>query len=1395
MKPKAFPRGRVSGESVLTALELREINERAAREVGHQELFESEKPDTKAAAAGKRKRSTPAATAGKNARVQDDDEVVGQVGRHGAKRHKATRDAAVHMLNYKQLVVGMSLLGVVREINDLDMVISLPNQLTGFLSIAEVSDHLTCLLENVAMAEGEDDAANTNTVIPSLSHFFRVGQIFPCVIIGIEEGQNAGKAKHRVELSCRTELVNADLKKDGLQKGMTLLASVKSVEDHGYSVSFGVGDVTGFLHKDRVNIADLLKIARSSALEFSALKPGFLLEGRIARIQPNGLEINFSDGLKGYVDAFHLGIFTSEPLDAVFKPNEKIVALTLNDGLLKLSEDQPEVSYGDVVEPAVVVRVDNNHGVVFRCGDSLYGFAHVSKLTDTPIVEVPQSKFAKGSSHKVRVIGFDLCDGVVQLSLQPSVLNASFLRKADVKPGVVVKLIKATVTKIEPFGLIVAINDSISALVHKSELSEIASASVPKFYKIGSVIKCRALAYDKVNQRLTLTAKKPLVNSTLPPIVSYESAEVGMITHGSIASVKEFGCIVTFYNNVRAIVPLRELADRRIKDPAESFSIGMVVKCRVLSVDAEGKKMTVSFKPAKKKKRASGERVQDPIDPKVETLDDLTTGQLVKARVKSVTPTLVHVTLGSNLNGRVHISEVFDSVDDVVELGSIYKPRKTYDFKVTGFYYASKAQRFVVPSDKFPLAKTVVELSSSRFAAKDAALRDFPSLVDIEVGSTYDGFVLRASPDGVYICVGPRVLGRAPLLDCSDDVDVLTNYEEHFRPGKAVKCRVISKDVTTTELNLSLRDESVFINSVRAGMVLAGKVTKIIPATGAFVQLRDGMYGRANLADIYSGISDDPLADLKINSFVQCRVIQRSPKGLLVSVGAESSSEVAPDINVHGFIKNISDNGLFVDVGRGRVARVRIKEIFDEYVKDWKAGLNVGQRVFGKIISVDPATNRLEMSLRRSVTNPGNELKFSSLKKGMKVSGAIKNVTPYGVFIKIDNSKLSGLCYKTELADKEVLNIESLYRVGDVVKAIVLSVDSEKEKFNLGLKASYFDAADLDDDGEQDEEAQLDDDDDDGMSVTMVGNGDAMEIEDADGEDKYNVANGEGSDPDVHVNAQSTSLDIGWSLEAEEDPDIASDADDGEEEGDKFRTSKKEKRRQKVAAEERTRNDEQMLRSSKAPESEKDFERLLLGSPNSSFLWIKYMAFHLHASEVAKARAVADKALKTISFRENQELLNVWVAFLNLENSFGDEASLTRLFNRAVSFNEPKAMFLQMARIYSRNLKVVCKFAQMEFKFGEAERGRTLFEGVLSNHPKRLDMWSIYLDMESRGNNIDAARRLFERAITLKLSTKKMKFLFKKYLEFEKQRGSAEGMAHVKDAALKYASFVVTPTA
>jgi len=109
-----------------------------------------------------------------------------------------------------------------------------------------------------------------------------------------------------------------------------------------------------------------------------------------------------------------------------------------------------------------------------------------------------------------------------------------------------------------------------------------------------------------------------------------------------------------------------------------------------------------------------------------------------------------------------------------------------------------------------------------------------------------------------------------------------------------------------------------------------------------------------------------------------------------------------------------------------------------------------------------------------------------------------------------------------------------------------------------------------------------------------------------------------------------------------------------------------------------------LLASDSSPESAEDFERLLIASPNSSLMWIRYMAFQLSLADIDAARSVAERALRQINFRQEQEKLNVWVAFLNLEHKYGTPDTLAEVLKRAAQHNNPKHVYLHVADLYER---------------------------------------------------------------------------------------------------------------
>ena len=79
-----------------------------------------------------------------------------------------------------------------------------------------------------------------------------------------------------------------------------------------------------------------------------------------------------------------------------------------------------------------------------------------------------------------------------------------------------------------------------------------------------------------------------------------------------------------------------------------------------------------------------------------------------------------------------------------------------------------------------------------------------------------------------------------------------------------------------------------------------------------------------------------------------------------------------------------------------------------------------------------------------------------------------------------------------------------------------------------------------------------------------------------------------------------------------------------------------------------------------------------------------------------------------------------------------------------------------------------------------------MFEGLLASYPKRVDLWNVYIDKETKAGQFDAARALFARLVTLKLSSKAVKGIFKKWLAFESVNGDAESAQKVKEKAKAY---------
>ena len=275
------------------------------------------------------------------------------------------------------------------------------------------------------------------------------------------------------------------------------------------------------------------------------------------------------------------------------------------------------------------------------------------------------------------------------------------------------------------------------------------------------------------------------------------------------------------------------------------------------------------------------------------------------------------------------------------------------------------------------------------------------------------------------------------------------------------------------------------------------------------------------------------------------------------------------------------------------------------------------------------------------------------------------------------------------------------------MKAFISSIDLDKRRISFSLKPSHF----ADEDFQQADDASSEEDQEPLGVVEDVEMASAGE----DGVDNLDRVAASEDDEDQDSEVESVEVDIGadvqslnprqvdgvaipksvrpapvlkiqggfqWSgdipQEGADDVGPSEDSDTDEEQSGK----KKQKKKKKQIEVDLTAD-----MQSKTPSSTSDFERVLLGSPNSSYLWIQYMSFQLQLSEIGKAREIAKRALNTINFREEKERLNVWIALMNLENVYGDDESLESVFKDAARHCEPKTVHLRLASILEESGK------------------------------------------------------------------------------------------------------------
>ncbi|MDH3660395.1 MAG: 30S ribosomal protein S1 [Alphaproteobacteria bacterium] len=292
------------------------------------------------------------------------------------------------------------------------------------------------------------------------------------------------------------------------------------------------------------------------------------------------------------------------------------------------------------------------------------------------------------------------------------------------------------------------------------------------------------------------------------------------------------------------------------------------------------------------------------------------------------------------------------------------------------------------------------------------------------------------------------------------DVSPLLNKDEPFQILKMDRRRgniVVSRRAVLEESRAEQRNE--LLATLSEGQILSG-VVKNITDYGAFVDL-GGLDGLLHVTDISWRRVNHPTEVLGVGQTVNVQVIRFNRETQRLSLGMKQLEadpwegvEVKYPVSTKftGRVTNITDYGAFVELEPGVEGLVHVSEMSwtKKNVHPGKI-VSTSQEVEVMVLEVDPDKRRISLGLKQCMDNPWDSFK-DKYPSGTEVEGEIKNITEFGLFIGLDQD-IDGMVHLSDLDwEKPAEEAVAQYSRGDVVKAVVLDVDTNKERISLGIK-------------------------------------------------------------------------------------------------------------------------------------------------------------------------------------------------------------------------------------------------------------------------------------------------------------------------------------------------------
>jgi small subunit ribosomal protein S1 len=332
----------------------------------------------------------------------------------------------------------------------------------------------------------------------------------------------------------------------------------------------------------------------------------------------------------------------------------------------------------------------------------------------------------------------------------------------------------------------------------------------------------------------------------------------------------------------------------------------------------------------------------------------------------------------------------------------------------------------------------------------------------LEEEAVVPGRIVSRIKGGLTVDIGVNAFLPGSQVDLRPvrNLDKLIGETFDFKIIKLNKRRgniVLSRRVLLESERESQRGET--LKTLSEDQVVEG-IVKNLTDYGAFIDL-GGIDGLLHITDMSWGRVNHPSDILSVGDTINVKVLKFDREKERVSLGMKQTTtdpwfEVEAKYPVGekivGKVVSLTDYGAFVELSQGVEGLIHVSEMsWTKRIKHPNKILNVGDEVVSIVLALDIPNRRISLGLKQVEPNPWDviEGKFPA---GTIIEGQIKNITDFGIFVGVDEG-IDGLVHISDLSwVKRIKHPSEIYKKGDSVKAVVLSIDGDNERFSLGIK-------------------------------------------------------------------------------------------------------------------------------------------------------------------------------------------------------------------------------------------------------------------------------------------------------------------------------------------------------